>query len=187
MTIVINLLGSSNSGKSTTAHGLMYALKKRRALVEFVGEKAKAYAFERRPITCTEQLVISGLQWQDELRLHLKTDYIVTESPLLLSPFYQKKLYGRDTTLKAVLSSMNEARSEGVRYLNVFLSPVNYFEEKGRFQTKDEIHDDAKVLLFQLREWGEEVFLVDDQDEDSRVESILRLLDQYEELHKKAL
>lgn len=89
--IVINLLGGPGSGKSTTASGIYYNLKKQHYNVELVTEFIKDRIYEDSALGCIEdQIYIFGQQQRRISRLVGKVDIAVTDSPIILSCLYSK-------------------------------------------------------------------------------------------------
>lgn len=92
--IIINLLGAPSSGKSTFSYGLMYFMKSAGLNVEFAAEFAKDLVYSNRFEDLGVQEYVFGEQLKRVQTLNGKVDYIVTDSPLLLSA-----LYGTTTSL----------------------------------------------------------------------------------------
>ena len=88
--IVINLMGGPGSGKSTAASGIFYRLKKMGVNCELVLEFAKDKVWEEAFRTIDDQIYIFAKQYHKLWRLRDKVDVIITDSPLLVSIFYNK-------------------------------------------------------------------------------------------------
>jgi len=67
MTTVINILGGSGCGKTTTAAGLFYEMKKQRISCELVQEFVKIWAYEGRDIFQRDQALILEKHMQENL------------------------------------------------------------------------------------------------------------------------
>lgn len=86
---VINLFAGPGAGKSTTAAGIFYNLKMRGLNVELVTEYAKELTWEKRmDILSGDQLYVFAKQNRRLSRLKGQVDFVVTDSPLLLSLVY---------------------------------------------------------------------------------------------------
>lgn len=88
MTTVINLFGGPGIGKSTVAAGLLYNLKSMGKSTELVSEYAKDVTYEGSHALLENQLHIFAEQCRRQYRLVDKVDFIVTDSPLILSNVY---------------------------------------------------------------------------------------------------
>ena len=86
---VINIFGGPGIGKSTTASGLFYMMKKNRLKCEYVTEYAKDLVWEKRfNILAEDPLSLLAEQHRRIDRLKGNVDYVVTDSPILLSAIY---------------------------------------------------------------------------------------------------
>lgn len=89
-TIIINLLGSSGSGKSTSALGLTYELKKLGYKCEIAREYVKEEIFTENFKVLHDQIFIFANQNRIQKNLANKElDFVISESPLILSSFYR--------------------------------------------------------------------------------------------------
>lgn len=91
MTTVINFIGGPGAGKSTLAAELFGYMKKNKFDVEYVDEYAKHLTWEENKIGLEDQILIFGQQHHKLYMMLDKVDYIITDSPLLLSIFYTPK------------------------------------------------------------------------------------------------
>jgi len=85
---VINLIGPPGAGKSTTAAGLFSLMKLKGLKTELVTEYAKDLVYEDR-LDHLDQNYIFAKQHRRLSRLRTVVDYAVTDSPLLLSLYYE--------------------------------------------------------------------------------------------------
>ena|SRR6266481_8389528 len=141
-TVVINLLGGSGLGKSTTAALIFGDLKLKGKDTELVREFVKEWAWQGKPVGPFGQGTLYGHQIERESALYGKVDYVVTDSPLLLCPIYQLHYSGHDSIKSQVLIDMATALAMGVVHLNFLLTRKKPFNPKGRYETEDQ----AKVI-----------------------------------------
>jgi hypothetical protein len=138
MTIVVNLLGGSGLGKSTTAALIFGELKLLGQSAELVQEYAKEWAWAGKKITPDDQEHISDEQYNRESRLYEKVDFIVTDSPLVLGAVYQGYYSGKDPIFEQISNRIQTAEKDGIVYMNFLLSRNKKFNPKGRFETEDQ-------------------------------------------------
>lgn len=141
-TVVINLLGGSGLGKSTTAALVFGDLKLKGKDTELVREFVKEWAWQGKQVGPFGQGTLYGHQIERESSLYGKVDYVVTDSPLLLCPIYQLHYGGHESIKSQVLKDMNTAKEMGVVHLNFLLERKKAFNPKGRYETEDQ----AKVI-----------------------------------------
>jgi len=91
--IVINVFGGPGAGKSTTAAGLFYEMKKRGLNAELVTEYAKDMTWEGRGNILADQLYILAKQQRRVARLEGKVDYVITDGPFVLGLIYAQPDY----------------------------------------------------------------------------------------------
>jgi hypothetical protein len=86
---ILNLFGGPGAGKSTTAAGLFYEMKKRRLEVELVTEYAKDMVWENRQNILDDQIYVFAKQQRriNRLRSH-QVDWVITDSPIMLGLVY---------------------------------------------------------------------------------------------------
>ena len=148
-TTVINLFGGPGSGKSTVAAGLFTELKKLGRDVEMVREWVKLWAWEGKKMTYADQVVVFGNQVREETALYNKVDIIITDSPLILSGFYEEANYGTTHLIPAAKNIMKLAETNDVYYWNLFLKRQWPYQVKGRFQNEAEANElDKKMIKF---------------------------------------
>lgn len=138
--MIINLFAGPGAGKSTLAHGLMYELKMRGEEVEFAGEYAKDLTWEERLVALRDQPYIFGKQYHRLFRLSEKVDYVVTDSPLLLS-----LIYGNNFPASFKMSVRDLFNS--FCNVNFFVVRNKPYKVKGRNQTEGE----ARILDEKIR------------------------------------
>lgn len=141
MTKIINLFAGPGAGKSTTAAGIFYELKQKGILIELVTEVAKDLVWSQRHQCIRCQPLIFGKQLYRIERLIDKVDYIVTDSPFLLSALYGQALYPASfiTAVADIFKTFNN--------LNFFLLRNKPYVEVGRMQNETE----AKGIDWQVQ------------------------------------
>ena len=150
MTTLINLFGSSSSGKSTLMADLYSEMKLRGISVEMCMEIVKEWAWENKFPTKYEQFYLIGKGIQQEARLFNKVDYIIVDSPVLISSFYAYYFNGVDNLTNTVKEFYKMAKLDGILVKNFFLTRNKPYEPKGRYQTEEESNIIAEKLLVYL-------------------------------------
>ena len=139
-TIVVNLIGGPGSGKSTTAAGLFYNLKKLGINCEMALEYAKDKVYEESFKTMDDQLYIFGKQYHRMWRLKNLVDVIITDSPLLLSIYYNKTKSNYFEDL--IVEQYNKFNN----MLYILKRDNIEFKQEGRIQNEEESkHIDMEV------------------------------------------
>lgn len=151
-TLVINLFGSPGSGKSTLAAELFADMKKRGMDVEMAREWVKLWAWEGRKMTLEDQFMIFANQVREETALYNKVGIIITDSPLILSPFYEQEYFGSTHTLSGAHAIMDKAEQNDVFYWNFFVERKHPYNPNGRFQTESQ----AKLIDLKLKNFLQE-------------------------------
>lgn len=143
--LVINLLGSPGSGKSTTAALLFGEMKKRGYSVDLVPEYAKELIWEGREATFEDEVYIFAKQNHRIFRLNGKVDFIVTDAPLLQKLYYMPKEFDFS---QFVLDVVNQYDN-----LTFFLERKEFeYETNGRHQTAEESSEVSKIMKEKLLE-----------------------------------
>lgn len=132
--IVINLFGGPGAGKSTTAAGVFFMMKNAGMKVELVTEYAKDIVWAGRHKELDDQLYIFAKQHHRLHNLLGKVDFVVTDSPLLLSSVYGEFMPPSFHMLVRDLFMKYDNRS-------VFIERVKPYAAYGRNQTELEAHE----------------------------------------------
>lgn len=148
-TIVINLLGGPGSGKSTTSADLYKEFKMQGHSVELVREVVKELAYLGVKPDAFHRPYLFGKQTREEAKLFGKVDIIVTDSPLYLDAFYEKRYSGTNIIQAAVFEYMKEAEKAGIVYVNFLMKRTHVYRTEGRFESEDE----AKEVDVALKAW----------------------------------
>ena len=176
-TKVINMLGGSGIGKSTTAAGLYYHMKLAHKNVELVREYVKLLAWQGIKPGQYDQVNIFGEQCKLEHSLYGKVDYIITDSPIVLAPIYENFYHGDSMTEEAAIKFLNKSKDNGVEHINILLARGKDYDSNGRYQTLEEaIEVDRRVCNF-LFKYGMDYVVVDGPEEE-RVKKIMELLEE---------
>ena len=141
---VVNLIGGPGCGKSTTTAGLFYELKKKGYNCEMSLEFAKDKVYEESFRTMDDQIYIFGKQFHKLWRLKDKVDIIITDSPLVVSLYYNKEESNHFDNF--VIEQYNKFNN-----LLYFIDRGDIeFQESGRLQNKKEsieIDNHIKTIL----------------------------------------
>jgi adenylate kinase family enzyme len=128
--VIVNLLGAPGVGKSTFATGLFSAMKIAGYSVEYVDEYAKAKVYEKndKALKCQPYIFANQLYKIESIRGNC--DYIVNDSPIVLSAAYNQTY--PESFNRAVIDIHNTFDSR-----NIFLKldPTRTYVKSGR------IHD----------------------------------------------
>lgn len=131
--LVINLVGAPGAGKSTLAAYVFARLKMEGVNCELVTEFAKDKVWERNNTALANQVYTFAKQYY---RIYLcadKVDVIITDSPLILSGFYNRDPE-IDKPLKELIAAINR------KYTNYtyFVKRVKVYNPVGRNETEAE-------------------------------------------------
>lgn len=149
MTILINLLGQPSTGKSTTMADLFCALKYDGKTVEMCPEWIKKWAWENKKPSPYDQFYIMGKEIRQQSMLFNKVDYIISDSPVFLTAFYQQYYTHQNFLAQPAKDFYNMANGDNVKVYNFFLEKNKKYNPKGRFQTEQE----AKTIGDNLKQW----------------------------------
>lgn len=143
--IIVNLFGAPGAGKSTGAAYIFSKLKMAGINAELVTEFAKDKVWEENKEVFNNQAYIFGKQYFKITRCANKVDVIITDSPLLLSAFYNSsEVLG--TEFNELVAKIFHSY-DTVNYLVERSKPYN---PNGRLQTEQEsnvIAEQMKSLL----------------------------------------
>lgn len=143
--IKINLYGGPNCGKSTIAASVFVELKSKYINCELVREFAKELVYEgkdMRTLDEGERLSLLAEQLHRERILDGKVDYLITDSPMLLTAFYHNKSYAK----KIAVDNLKD--NEIHVWLNRLSS--NYQQEGRSHSLIESINIDKKMKKYLL-------------------------------------
>ena len=172
-TIIVNLFGAPGAGKSTGAAYIFSKIKMAGVNAELVTEFAKDKVWEESKEVFNNQIYIFGKQSFKISRVMNKVDVIITDSPIILSSFYNS-----DETIQEELDALVMKTFNSYNNMNYFIERVKPYQEKGRFQTEEEsaqIADEVSTLLDE-KEVDYEVIAGDTEGYDYIVKQILHKL-----------
>ena len=95
MSKIINLFGGPGIGKSSIAAGLTYKLKKDHITCDNPYEFPKTLAWDENYSAISDQLYVLANQHRGIVKSYGKVDYIISDSPILLSLIY-KDYYNKE-------------------------------------------------------------------------------------------
>ena len=147
--ILINLFGVPSAGKSTGSAYIFSQLKLRGINAELVTEFAKDKVYEESKEVFNNQAYIFGKQYFRISRCQDKVDVVITDSPLLLSVFYNNsELLGKEFE-SLVCKVFNSYDS-----LNYLLLRDKPYNPIGRFQTEEESNALAQPMKDMLNKYN---------------------------------
>lgn len=149
--IIVNLFGVPGAGKSTGAAYIFSQLKMKGVNAELITEFAKDKVWENNEKVFKNQMYLFGKQSFRISRVEDEVDVIVTDSPLLLSIFYNSNPILGDnfnTLVADVFHSYNN-----VNYLLTRTKPYN---PSGRHQTEEESKALEQPMRQLLKDWNVE-------------------------------
>lgn len=141
MPIVVNMFASPGSGKSTMAALVFSRLKMLNINCELVTEFAKDKVWENNNTALANQLYVFAKQYYRVDRCADKVDVIITDSPLALSPMYNK-----DPDIHEPLKQLALKIANKYSNLNYFIRRIKKYNPVGRLQTEAE-SDEIAVKL----------------------------------------
>jgi nicotinamide riboside kinase len=148
-TTVVNLYSGPGSGKSTLAANLFGEMKAKGYDVELVREWVKLWAYEKRELHFTNQAIVFGRQVEEETAFYGKVDVLITDCPILISPFYEQANHGTLHLLPVAKVVVEQAEKAGVKYWNLFLKRKWDYQTEGRWQDEKQAKAlDGKMIDF---------------------------------------
>ena len=138
MTKIINLFGGPGVGKSSIAAGLLYELKKKHISCDAPYEFPKVLAWDDNQSAIKDQLYVFANQHRGIVQSFGKVDYIIMDSPILLSLIYKNYYNGLEYP-SVLYTELFDAMVLGIhnKYenLNILLKRgEGVYNEKERYQ-----------------------------------------------------
>ncbi len=165
---VINLFGGPGAGKSTTAAGVFWLLKNRGLRVELVTEYAKALAWAKRGAELTDQFYIYSKQHHRQHVLKGQVDFVVTDSPLLLTLLYAGETEP-DSYSDYVVDNWNKYDN-----VNFFIVRTKPYHQEGRWEAEEAASDMDRKQKNMLRDLSITHYNIDGNE--SSAQLIVRIL-----------
>ena len=151
MKVIVCLYGGAGAGKSTVCADLFAKLKQNNFDVEMNREYIKEWIWEGRKVKPGDQTFFFAQQARKERQyMERGLNVIVTDSPLILTHFYGLKHdrfeQEHNTSWKMLEQQHAICKWYGYNVEHYFLNRPDFFEQHGRFQTKEEAKQyDAEI------------------------------------------
>jgi hypothetical protein len=168
MSVIVNLFGGPGIGKSSIASGLTYRLKKNHITCDNPYEFPKLLAWDENKSAISDQLYVLANQHRGIVKSFGKVDYIILDSPILLSLIYKdyynkeresdypSKLYG------ANFDNMILDIHNGYRNINILLKRTEgNHNEKERYHNLEQSLELDNMIQESLDNNGVEYFIVE--------------------------
>lgn len=177
MTYIVNTYGSPGCGKTTLCARLFAALKDLGVNAYFTMEVVKTWCIEGKGIGNYGQFVLFGQEAERQSRLFNKVDIGLIDSPVGLSGFYNYYYSGKkDNSLSPACKEFyRRAEEDGVKMINLFLSPQKPYDGRDRYQTEEQAQDVHKALKKWLDDEGYDYIDLKCKDEE-RLEVVMGYL-----------
>ena len=147
--LLVNLAGAPGAGKSTCAAYCFAKLKMMGINCELVTEFAKDKVWEKNNEALSNQIYIFAKQYYRITRCAGKVDVVITDSPLFLSPFYNKDP-DIDEPLKDLVSKIVSKYTN----LNYFIRRVKKYNPVGRLQSEAESNEYGLHIKDMMKSFG---------------------------------
>ena len=152
--IVVNLLGAPCAGKSTLAALVFSKLKMENINCEIVTEFAKDLVWNDALNSLNNQLYVFSEQFYRIWRLKNKVDVIITDSPMILSIFYNRRQKAEDMLPDELFAPLVLSLNKDYDNMNYFIKRSHRYEQKGRKHTEQESADIEDGLLKMLNDFN---------------------------------
>lgn len=155
---IICLYGGPGSGKSVVCAGLFYKLKIMGYECEMNREYVKDLAWEgRSPKTGDQSYFFAKMSKRERIYMMAGLDFIITDSPLILTHYYGLK-YDKfeqmtNTSLSMLKNHHTFCKSLGYKTEHFFLNRAKPYSSSGRYQTEEQ----AKQYDLEIKEMLDEM------------------------------
>lgn len=172
--LVVALMGSPGSGKSTLASYVFARLKMLEVNCELVNEFAKDKVWEENNVALDNQIYVFAKQYYRIARCAGKVDVIVTDSPLALTPFYNKE----EPEIAKPLNELALKLYKKYPTLTYFLKRVKKYNPVGRLQTEEQSNEISQKILDVLNTYNIDYVKIDGDllSADKIVDDVMRIL-----------
>lgn len=168
-TTVINLFGAPGTGKTVTALGLTYQLNRLGFSAEYVDEFAKGCAWDNNiDLLCDQNLQFTE-QHRKLNRVNGKTQFVIMDSPLLLSNVYRTVYHS--TMYSNTLDQLVYETHSKYHNTNFLLSFHNRWTQTGRVQDQSQSQEIQDNIVAVLEHYHELYTVL--PDDWSRIDTIL--------------
>lgn len=166
----INIFGGPGTGKSTTAAHVFAELKRAGKNAELSVEYAKSRVYEEHWSIFPDQVYIFAQMLRQYHRVEDKVDYMVSDSPLLLSAVYARWHGIRYTSLEPLIVEAANSYNN----INILLQRTVGYQEDGRTQNANEAEQLDRITQEVLSRYDQPVVTL--PVDDTTVPRILALV-----------
>ena len=166
----INIFGGPGTGKSTTAAHVFAELKRTGKNAELSVEYAKSRVYEEHWSIFPDQVYIFAQMLRQYHRVEDKVDYMVSDSPLLLSAVYARWHGIRYTSLEPLIVEAANSYNN----INILLQRTVGYQEDGRTQNANEAEQLDRITQEVLSRYDQPVVTL--PVDDTTVPRILALV-----------
>ena len=174
--LCVCLMGQPGAGKSTLSSYVFARLKMLGVNCELVTEFAKDKVWEENTVALENQVYVFAKQYYRLSRCAGKVDVIVTDSPLALTPLYNKE----EPDIAKPLNELALTIYKKYPTLTYYLRRVKKYNPVGRLQTEEESNEIGKKILDVLNTYNIEFTTIDGDllSADKIVDDVINKLEQ---------
>lgn len=156
---IICLYGGPGCGKSTACAGLYYNLKLDGYNCEMNREYIKEWVWEgRRPADGDQCYFFSKMSRKERIYMAQGLDFIITDSPLILTHFYgikYDKFEQKFNTSLSMLKNHHEiCKENGYKIDHFYLKRTKPYSSSGRYQTEEAARECDIEIENMLKSFG---------------------------------
>ena len=175
-TLIINVLGGPGVGKTTIASDLFVRFKRKELDVEIVSEFAKELVWEKRNEAFDDRLYMHAEQNHRLMMMNGNLDYIITDSPLILTSVYNH-FYLEDKHTKEYNKMIDDVTLQTFNsYNNItfLIERETGYDTNGRRESLDE----AKAIDERIIKYLEDnnIKYIKIKDRENAVDEIIKYL-----------